>query len=44
MAPMGEKLTEEQIGRYHRDGFVDPIEVAEGLGILRLALGRSRTS
>jgi hypothetical protein len=29
MAPMSEKLTEEQIGRYHRDGFVYPIGVFE---------------
>ena len=26
MAPMGKKLTEEQIERYHRDGFVYPID------------------
>src|SRR2546428_11211988 len=26
MAPMGKKLTEAQIERYHRDGFVYPID------------------
>jgi len=26
MAPKGKRLTEEQIERYHRDGFVHPIE------------------
>jgi ectoine hydroxylase-related dioxygenase (phytanoyl-CoA dioxygenase family) len=26
MAPMGKRLTEEQIERYHRDGFIYPIE------------------
>jgi hypothetical protein len=44
MAPMGEKLTEEQIERYHRDGSVYPIEVFEAVGFLRWALGHSRTS
>jgi hypothetical protein len=44
MAPMGEKLTEEQIEGYHRDGLVYPIAVFEAVGFLRLALGRSRTS
>src|SRR6058998_4075009 len=26
MAPMGKKLTEAQIERYHRDGFVYPVD------------------
>ncbi len=43
MSPMGEKVIEEQNGRSDRDGFVDPIEVFEARGFLRLALGRSRT-
>lgn len=41
---MGEKLTAQRIGRYHRDGSVCPIAAFEALDLLRLALGRSRTS
>src|SRR4030095_14463389 len=35
MAPMGKKLTEAQIERYHRDGFVYPIDAFSAEDALR---------